>query len=143
MNLEIAPMAHLEQKGFKGQLENNEKWVYFQTKGVRFYQYAKHLFFNLIMSTKIVQQDQERLKTPNWSGSKNKFICLIDNFRIVLCSHTIYLTIQFFFIFSLLGFVDAPVMQTFIVWNMVSLQNLSRNFVVWYFVVILFSQLNL
>ena len=38
-------MAHLEQKGFKGQLENNEKWVYFQTKGVRFYQYAKHLFF--------------------------------------------------------------------------------------------------
>ena len=47
-------MAHLEQKGFKGQLENNEKWVYFQTKGVRFYQYAK-----------IVQQDQERLKTPN------------------------------------------------------------------------------
>ena len=45
LNLEIAPMAHLEQKGFKGQLENNEKWVYFQTKGVRFYQYAKHLFF--------------------------------------------------------------------------------------------------
>ena len=58
-------MAHLEQKGFKGQLENNEKWVYFQTKGVRFYQYAKNLFFNLIMTTKIVQQDQERLKTPN------------------------------------------------------------------------------
>ena len=51
------------------------------------------LFFNLIMTTKIVQQDQERLKTPNWSGSKNKFICLIDNFRIVLCSHKIYLTI--------------------------------------------------
>ena len=39
-------MAHLEQKGFKGQLENNEKWVYFQTKGVRFYQYAKHLFYS-------------------------------------------------------------------------------------------------
>ena len=59
-------MAHLEQKGFKGRLKNNEKWVYFQTKGVRFHQYAKHLFFfNLIMTTKIVQQDQERLKTPN------------------------------------------------------------------------------
>ena len=37
-------MAHLVQKGFKGQLENNEKWVYFQTEGVRFHQYAKHLF---------------------------------------------------------------------------------------------------
>ena len=68
-------MAHLVQKGFKGQLENNEKWVYFQTKGVRFHQYAKHLFFNLIMTTKIVQQDQERLKFQNEAAVKtNSFV---------------------------------------------------------------------